>query len=145
MESTSVASDDAATIAAGESDACGATPGRARRGSKPRLRPWLADRMTPPTMFGLMAALAVFVLVIVLLQDRREMVSVAMTSERVPAGASITESMVERVEIPASVSFSDGLIPFDEAIGSVASRTLQPGEAVRVLLLGLAASHRAPG
>jgi hypothetical protein len=86
--------------------------------------------MTPPTMFGLMAALAVFVLVVVLLQDRREMVAVAMTSERVPAGASITESMVERVEIPASVSFSDGLVPFDEAIGSVASRTLQPGEAV---------------
>ena len=86
--------------------------------------------MTPPTMFGLMAALAVFVLVVVLLQDRREMVAVAMTSERVPAGAAITESMVERVEIPASVSFSDGLVPFDEAIGSVASRTLQPGEAV---------------
>ena len=42
--------------------------------------------MTPPTLFGLMAALAVFVLVIVLLQDRREMVTVAMTSERVPAG-----------------------------------------------------------
>ena len=51
------------------------------------------------------AELAVFVA-----GDRREMVSVAQTSERVPAGASITESMVERVEIPVSVSFSDGLV-----------------------------------
>jgi Flp pilus assembly protein CpaB len=86
--------------------------------------------MTPTTLFGLMAALAVFVLVIVLLQDRREMVTVAMTSERVPAGATITEGMVERAEVPASVRFSGDLVPFEEAVGSTASRTLQPGEPV---------------
>ena len=86
--------------------------------------------MTPTTLFGLMAALAVFVLVIVLLQDRREMVTVAMTSERVPAGATITEGMVERAEVPASVRFSGDLVPFDEAVGATASRTLQPGEPV---------------
>ena len=86
--------------------------------------------MTPTTLFGLMAALAVFVLVIVLLQDRREMVTVAMTSERVPAGATITEGMVERAEVPASVRFSGDLVPFDEAVRSTASRTLQPGEPV---------------
>lgn len=130
MESTSVASDVTATSPPTGSTVAVRRLRRERRRSRPRLRPWLADRMTPPTMFGLMAALAVFVLVALLLQDRREMVAVAMTSERVPAGASITDSMVERVEIPASVSFSDGLVPFDEAIGSVASRTLQPGEAV---------------
>ncbi len=130
MESTSVASDDAAASPPASSTSAERRLRRPRKGGRARLRPWLADRMTPPTMFGLMAALAVFVLVVVLLQDRREMVAVAMTSERVPAGAAITESMVERVEIPASVSFSDGLVPFDEAIGSVASRTLQPGEAV---------------
>jgi hypothetical protein len=66
--------------------------------------------MTPTTLFGLMAALAVFVLVIVLLQDRREMVTVAMTSERVPAGATITDAMVERAEVPASVRFSSDLV-----------------------------------
>ena len=91
--------------------------GRMRRQRAARVRPWLGDRMTPTTLFGLMAALAVFVLVIVLLQDRREMVTVAMTSERVPAGGTITEGMVERAEVPASVRFSGDLVPFDEAVG----------------------------
>jgi hypothetical protein len=105
-------------------------PRRTRRHRGARVRPWLGDRMTPTTLFGLMAALAVFVLVTVLLQDRREMVMVAMTSERVPAGATITEGMVERAEVPASVRFSGDLVPFDEAVGATASRTLQPGEPV---------------
>ena len=105
-------------------------PRRTRRHRGARVRPWLGAHMTPTTLFGLMAALAVFVLVIALLQDRREMVTVAMTSERVPAGATITEGMVERAEVPASVRFSGDLVPFDEAVGSTASRTLQPGEPV---------------
>ena len=65
-------------------------------------------------MFGLVAALLVFVLTAVLLRDRREMVTVAVASERIPAGMTITESMVEAVEVPASVSFVDGLVRFDE-------------------------------
>jgi Flp pilus assembly protein CpaB len=126
METSSSTSDASPPDAPIEPSA--AAPTRRHRGA--RVRPWLGDRMTPTTLFGLMAALAVFVLVIVLLQDRREMVTVAMTSERVPAGATITEAMVERAEVPASVRFSGDLVPFDEAVGATASRTLQPGEPV---------------
>ena len=82
-------------------------------------------------MFGLLAALFVFVLAALLLRDRREMVTVAVATERIPAGATITGAMVEAAEVPASVGFVDGLVRFDELGESlVASRTLQAGEAV---------------
>src|ERR1700749_4084270 len=129
METSSSTSDASPPDAPIDPSAAAPTrrPHRTRR-HRARMRRWLGDRMTPPTLFGLMAALAVFVLVIVLLQDRREVVTVAMTSERWPAGATITEGMVERAEVPASVRFSGDLVPFEEAVGSTASRTLQPGE-----------------
>lgn len=102
---------------------------RHRRRSPARAR--LADRVSMPTVIGLVAALLVFVLVALVLRDRREMVDVAVTTERVPAGAAITESMVERSEVPASVGFADGLVHFDElGPSTVATRTLQPGEAI---------------
>lgn len=79
----------------------------------------------------------VFVLVALLLRDRREMVTVAVASERIPAGTTITEAMVEAVEVPASVSFVDGLVRYDD-LGelSVAARTVQPGEALSRSALG---------
>jgi hypothetical protein len=83
------------------------------------------------TVVGLVAALLVFVLTAVLLRDRREMVEVAVASERIPAGATITASMVQPVEVPASVSFVDGLVLFDDVgTASVAVRTVQRGEAL---------------
>ena len=71
-----------------------------------------------------------FVLTAVLLRDRREMVEVAVASERIPAGTTITASMVAAVEVPASVSFVDGLVRFDDVGRSVAVRTVQRGEAI---------------
>ena len=138
METASSTSD--ATTADTQPESFAAPVQRVRRTTRRRTAragPWLGYRMTPTTLFGLMAALAVFVLVIVLLQDRREMVRVAMTSERVPAGATITEGMLERVEVPASVRFSGELLPFDEAVGATASRTLQPGEPVSRSAVGI--------
>ena len=83
------------------------------------------------TVIRLVAALLAFVLTAVLLRDRREMVAVAVATERIPAGVTITESMVKPVEVPASVGFVDGLVPFDElGESSVAARTVQPGEAL---------------
>ena len=47
------------------------------------------------------------------------------------AGATITESMVDRSEVPSSVAFVDGLVTFDElSPATVATRTLQAGEAI---------------
>ena len=99
---------------------------------------WL-DRITVSTVIGLVAALLVFVLMALLLRDRREMVTVAVASERIPAGTTITEAMVEAVEVPASVSFVDGLVRFDDlGESSVAARTVQPGEALPRSALGSA-------
>ena len=81
---------------------------RRRRRSARRIR--LADRVTMSTVIGVVAALLVFVLAALLLRDRREMVTVAVTTERIPAGATITESMVDRSEVPSSVGFVDGLV-----------------------------------
>ena len=102
---------------------------RRRRRSARRIR--LADRVTMSTVIGVVAALLVFVLAALLLRDRREMVTVAVTTERIPAGATITESMVDRSEVPSSVGFVDGLVTFDElGPATVATRTLQAGEAI---------------
>ena len=112
---------------------------RRRRRHRPRVpgRRGLADRITVSTVIGLVAALLVFVLMALLLRDRREMVTVAVASERIPAGTTITEAMVEAVEVPASVSFVDGLVRFDDlGESSVAARTVQPGEALPRSALG---------
>jgi Flp pilus assembly protein CpaB len=110
-----------------------------RRRKVPRRR--LLDRVTVGTVFGVVAALLAFVLTVVLLRDRREMVTVAVATERIPVGLTITESMVEAVEVPASVSFVDGLVRVDElGTGSVAARTVQPGEAVTRSALGAKSS-----
>ena len=58
----------------------------------------------------------------------------AVAAERIPAGTTITAAMVEAVEVPASVSFVDGLVRFDDlGESSVAARTVQPGEAIAAL------------
>ena len=89
------------------------------------------------TVIGLVAALLAFALTAVLLRDRREMVTVAVAPERIPAGTMITPSMVDAVEVPASVSFVDGLVRFDDlGDSSVAARTVQPGEALPRSALG---------
>jgi hypothetical protein len=104
-------------------------PGGVRRG--------VLDRITLSTVIGVVAALLVFVLTAVLLRDRREMVSVAVASERIPAGTTITPAVVRRAEVPASVSFVDSLVRFGEVgPSSVAARTVQPGEALSRSALG---------
>src|SRR5258706_12929803 len=72
--------------------------GRRRVRRRPRGRRGLLDRITMSTVVGLVAALLVFVLTAVLLRDRRELVSVAVASERIPAGTTITPAMVHEVE-----------------------------------------------
>ena len=109
--------------------------GAPRRRRRPRRRR-LLDRITVSTVVGLVAALLVFVLTAVLLRDRREMVEVAVASERIPAGTTITASMVEAAEVPASVSFVDGLVRFDDVGASVAVRTVQRGEAIARSAIG---------
>ena len=112
-------------------------PGRRRRRSGAARPHRLLDRITMSTVIGLIAALLAFALTAVLLRDRREMVTVAVAAERIPAGTLITPSMVDAVEVPASVSFVDGLVRIDDlGDSSVAARTVQPGEALARSALG---------
>ncbi|MEZ5218192.1 MAG: SAF domain-containing protein [Ilumatobacteraceae bacterium] len=91
----------------------------------------LRDRLTLNVVAGLLAGLLAFVVVSAVLRDRREMVSIAVAKERIPAGVTITPAMVTEQELPASVGFSSGLVPYsDIANGVVAARTVQPGEAI---------------
>lgn len=101
------------------------------------IRRGLLDRITVSTVVGVVAALLAFVLTAVLLRDRREVVTVAVAAERIPAGTTITDEMVDAVEVPASVSFVDGLVRFDDLDpSSVVARTVQPGEALARSALG---------
>ena len=91
----------------------------------------LRDRLTLNVVAGLLAGLLAFVVVSSVLRDRREMVSVAVAKERIPAGVTITAAMVTEERVPASVGFSSGLVRFAEITnGVVAARTVQPGEAI---------------
>ena len=95
-----------------------------------RRRPALSERLTLNVVIGLVAALLAFVLAVSLLNDRREMVTVAVARERIPVGAVITPAMVVKDVVPASTGFATTLVPFDRlAPGTlVATRTLQAGE-----------------
>ena len=98
------------------------------------------ERVTASMVIGLVAALLAFSLTALLLRDRREMVAVAVATERIPAGATITSSMVRSVQMPTSVSFSGDLVPFaDVRDGAVAARTVQPGEPLTRSAVGSAA------
>jgi len=82
-----------------------------------------------------------FVVVSSLLRDRREMVSVAVAKERIPAGVTITAAMVTEEQVPASVGFSASLVRFGEITkGVVAARTVQPGEAIPTSATGAPAN-----
>jgi Flp pilus assembly protein CpaB len=103
---------------------------RPTRPTSPHRRRGLSERLTLNVVVGMVAALLAFVLAASLLNDRREMVTVAVARQRIPVGAVITPEMVTSDKVPASTGFADALVSFDRAgSGSlVASRTMQPGE-----------------
>lgn len=106
----------------------------------PRRRRSIAERLTLNVVVGVVAALLAFVLAATLLRDRREMVTVAVATEAIPAGVVITASMVDRSEVSAQTTFADSLISYD-AIASgelVASRTLHAGEPLTASAVGSA-------
>lgn len=105
-------------------------------------RPALSERLTLNVVIGLVAALLAFVLAVSLLNDRREMVTVAVARERIPVGAVITPAMVVSDVVPASTGFATTLVPFDRlASGTlVATRTLQAGEPLTSSAVGATGS-----
>ena len=118
-------------------------PVRARRpaGGSPvprRRRRRLSERLTLNVGVGLIAGLVTFVLIATVLRDRREMVAVAVASERIPAGVTITESMVHSVQVPAAVGFVSGLVSFERVSAErlVAARTVQSGEVLPASAVG---------
>lgn len=118
----------------------GVTESRPRRARVRRRRNPL-ERVTASMVIGVVAALLAFSLTALVLRDRRETVAVAVATERIPAGATITPSMVRAVSIPTSVSFSGDLVPYsDVGGGAVAARTVQPGEPLTRSAVGLAAA-----
>jgi Flp pilus assembly protein CpaB len=78
----------------------------------------------------LVAALLAFALAAALLSDRREMVTVAVPTERIAAGEAITADLFDPVELPANTGFANALVTIEHLDdgGLVAARTLQPGE-----------------
>ena len=115
---------------------------RPSRPTSPHHRRGLSERLTLNVVVGMVAALLAFVLAASLLNDRREMVAVAVARERIPAGAVITPEMVISERVPASTGFAGSLVPFDRAgSGSlVASRMLQPGEPLTESAVGASSS-----
>lgn len=106
----------------------------------PRRRRSIAERLTLNVVVGVVAALLAFVLAATLLRDRREMVTVAVATDAIPAGAVITPSMVDRSEVPAQTTFADSLLSYDAVVSGelVASRTLQTGEPLTASAVGSA-------
>lgn len=90
----------------------------------------LTERLTLNVVVGLVAALLAFVLAASLLADRREMITVAVATERITAGTQITRTMIESETVPAETAFADALVTFADVEGgtSVATRTVQAGE-----------------
>src|SRR5688572_5364439 len=101
-----------------------------RREPRRRRRPSLTERLTLNVVVGLVAALLAFVLAVSLLADRREMITVSVARDRIPAGTTITPEMLRSEELPADTKFADTLIPFDSPgfATSVATRTILAGE-----------------
>lgn len=106
------------------------SPSPPRREPRRRRRRPLTERLTLNVVVGLIAALLAFVLAASLLADRREMITVAVARDRIPAGTAITPEMLQSQELPADTEFVDTLVPFDSAglTSSVATRTIQAGE-----------------
>lgn len=113
-----------------------------RREPRRRRRRPLTERLTLNVVVGLVAALLAFVLAASLLADRREMVTVAVATERIPAGSTITADLVHSDELPADTEFSDTLVTFDTATdgSSVATRTIQAGEPLTASAIGATGS-----
>jgi Flp pilus assembly protein CpaB len=113
-----------------------------RREPRRRRRRPLTERLTLNVVVGLVAALLAFVLAASLLADRREMVAVAVATERIPAGSTITATLVRSVELPADTEFADSLVPPESvADGStVATRTIQAGEPLTTSAIGASGS-----
>lgn len=103
-----------------------------------RRRRALSERLTLNVVVGLVAALLAFVLAASLLNDRREMVTVAVARERIPVGTVITADMLVSDEVPASTGFAETLVSIDQASSGtlVATRTLQAGEPLTSAAVG---------
>ncbi len=106
----------------------------------PRRRRSIAERLTLNVVVGVVAALLAFVLAATLLRDRREMLTVAVATEAIPAGAVISPSMVDQSEVPAQTTFADSLVSYEAVVSGelVASRTLQAGEPLTASAVGSA-------
>lgn len=105
-----------------------------------RRRRSIAERLTLNVVVGVVAALLAFVLAATLLRDRREMVTVAVATEAIPAGAVITPAMIDPSEVPAETTFAESLMSYDAVVSGqlVASRTLQVGEPLTASAVGSA-------
>lgn len=108
-----------------------------------RQRRSLSERLTLNVVVGLIAALLAFVLAASLLADRRETITVAVASEPIPAGASITPDVVRGEAVGAETPFAASLVPLAEVAdgGLVAARTIQPGEPIAASAVGTATSN----
>jgi Flp pilus assembly protein CpaB len=118
------------------------SPSPPRRELRRRRRRPLTERLTLNVVVGLVAALLAFVLAASLLADRREMITVAVARDRIPAGTAITPEMLQSEELPADTEFADTLVPFDSPglETSVATRTIQAGEPLTGSAIGASGS-----
>ena len=118
-----------------------ASPTRREPPRRRRRRP-LTERLTLNVVVGLVAALLAFVLAASLLADRREMVTVAVAGERIPAGAVITLDLVRSEDVPADTEFADTLVAFGTVASgaSIATRTIQAGEPLTASAIGASGS-----
>lgn len=114
------------------------TQGREGRARGSGRRRSVRERLTTANVVAVGAAVVTFVLVAVALQDRRETMTVAVVAADVAAGTLLEPGMVRAVEVPASVGFTETLVPMAtvEAGGLVVTRTVLAGEPLVDTALG---------
>lgn len=96
--------------------------------------PWrrVVGRLTPGLVVGSLAALVAFVVVAGVLRDRREMTTVVVNTQTIPAGGVVDARVVRVIELPVSAGLDEVLLSeADLASGQlIADRLLPAGEPI---------------
>lgn len=92
----------------------------------------LGARLSREHWWALLAGVVAFVLVAAALADRREMTTVVVAGEEIPAATPVTPDMVRTDEVPADSRLVDGMVTLDEVSSGrlVTTRHLAEGEPV---------------
>ena len=91
----------------------------------------LSSQLGPLHVVAVVSGLLAFLVVLTWMRSQQDLIEVAVAAETIRSGNVITAHMVESAEVPADASFGDRLVTigeFDLIVGSIATRSISPGE-----------------